>query len=385
MYKNNEKKWGFVRILETMVLIILILSFLVLAYCIIISLNNDKNNTQNSDYSVDKLSSESTFIENKNQENNKNNESISEIIEKVNKSVVGISRIKDKGNTVFLNNSTTTLGLGTGFIISENGYVLTNEHVSGKINSICYITLDTGKSFDGEVIWSNSDLDVSIVKIKMKGLESLTLGDSDSIKLAQNVYAIGNPIGFEFQKTVTKGIISGLDRTIKWEEDEKTYYMEDLIQTDATINAGNSGGPLINEKGEVIGINTVKISNAEGIGFAYPINTIKPIIEKLKTTGKFEEISLGVFGYDKNIIQYIYQDTGVSKKLESGVYIEKIDNNSLAQKAGLKEGDIILEIDNTKIDKMCDLRKYMYSKNKGENLKIKYLRKNSENVIEVEI
>ena len=109
-------------------------------------------------------------------------------------------------------------------------------------------------------------------------MEYLDLGDSDKIKVAEQVYAIGNPIGFEFQRTVTSGIIRWLNRTNKIEEDNKTSYMEDLIQTDATINPGNSGGPLININGEVLGINSVKITSAEGIGFAIPINIIKPII-----------------------------------------------------------------------------------------------------------
>ena len=376
-YKDEKKKTSILKALEGTVLTILIISFGVLIYCIIVSLNTEKNNTQNSGYSVDKLSVETSINENKND--------VTNIIEKVNKSVVGISRIKDKGSTIFLNNSTATLGLGTGFIVSEDGYILTNEHVSGEKYSKCYITLDTGRTYDGEVVWSDSDIDISIVKINLKNLDYLTLGDSDNAKLAENVYAIGNPIGFEFQRTVTKGIISGLDRTIKWEEDDKTYYMEDLIQTDATINSGNSGGPLINEKGEVIGINTVKISSAEGIGFAYPINIIKPIIEKLKQNGSYEEVSLGVFGYDKNIIPYIYQDTGVNKKLDSGVYVANVLDNTPAENAGLKEGDVIQEIDNQEINKMSDLRKIIYSKNKGDKITIKFLRKNSQKISEVEL
>lgn len=119
------------------------------------------------------------------------------------------------------------------------------------------------------------------------GLKYLNLGDSDNIKLGQKTYAIGNPIGVEFQRTVTAGIISGKDRTVKLEEEKNETYMEDLIQTDATINPGNSGGPLINNSGELIGINTIKIEDAEGIGFAVPINIIKPVIESFITYRKF--------------------------------------------------------------------------------------------------
>ena len=139
-----------------------------------------------------------------------------------------------------------SLGLGTGFIVSDDGYILTNEHVSGSKYSSCYVTLEDGKTYTGSVVWSDNDIDISIVKISANNLHFLELGDSNNLKIAQSVYAIGNPIGSEFQRTVTAGIISGLNRTIKLEENNNTSYMEDLIQTDATINPGNSGGPLIN-------------------------------------------------------------------------------------------------------------------------------------------
>lgn len=176
----------------------------------------------------------------------KEDKTISQMIEEVSSCVVGISKLKNNGNSIFLKDGTTKLGLGTGMIVSENGYILTNEHVSGASLSQCYVTLENGKTYTANVVWSDSDLDLSIIKINIKGLQYVTLGDSDQIKVGQRVYAIGNPIGFEFQRTVTSGIISAINRTIKIEENEKSSYMEDLIQTDATINPGNSGGPLIN-------------------------------------------------------------------------------------------------------------------------------------------
>lgn len=179
-------------------------------------------------------------------------EDITEKIENITSSIVGISKIKNMGTSIFLNDSANQLGLGTGVIVSDNGYILTNEHVSGGKYSNCYVTLKNGKNYNASVVWSDSDIDLSIIKINASGLFFAKLGDSDTIKIAEKVYAIGNPIGFEFQRTVTSGIVSALDRTIKIEEENKTSYMEDLIQTDATINPGNSGGPLINSNGEVI-------------------------------------------------------------------------------------------------------------------------------------
>lgn len=181
-----------------------------------------------------------------------NSKTVSDILEETMESVVGISKLKSNGTSIFSNNDEYSLGLGTGIIVSENGYILSNEHVTGGRSSTCYITLEDGKKYDGTVVWSDTDLDLSITKIDAKGLKYITLGDSNKVKIGETVYAIGNPIGFEFRRTVTSGIISSKNRTIKIEEGENVAYMSDLIQTDATINPGNSGGPLIYPNGEVI-------------------------------------------------------------------------------------------------------------------------------------
>ena len=215
--------------------------------------------------------------------NTESENDISNILENASKSVVGISKIVANDTGIFSINSEKTLSLGSGIVIADNGYILSNEHVSGSKYSKCYVTIQgEKKEYQGTVIWSDSDIDLSIIKIDKYGLTPISLGDSDKIRIGQTVYAIGNPIGLDFERTVTSGIISAVERTIKLEENEEYSYMEDLIQTDAGINSGNSGGPLINSKGELIGINTVKIAEAESIGFAVPINIVKPIIEKIK-------------------------------------------------------------------------------------------------------
>lgn len=226
--------------------------------------------------------------------------------------------------------------------------------------------MENGKSYDGSVVWSDENIDLSIVKIPGAALNHLELGDSDSIKLGEDVYAIGNPIGFEFQRTVTKGIISGVNRTIKIDENEKLSYMEDLIQTDCNINSGNSGGALINKNGELIGINTIKITDADGIGFAVPINILKPIIDKLVNTGKFEEAYLGIYGYDKEVIPYL--DSGAH--LESGIYVDSVAIDGPVYNSGITSGDIITKIDGINLNKMSDLRKYIYSKKPGDKVKL---------------
>ena len=306
---------------------------------------------------------------------------IADIVEDVTSCVVGISKIKNTGSTIFLKNSTSQLGLGTGVIISENGYILSNEHVTGGKYSNCYVTLENGRNYTANVVWSDSSLDLSICKISIKNLHFATLGDSDNSRVGDIVYAIGNPIGYEFQRSVTSGIISALNRTVRIDENDNSTYMEDLMQTDATINPGNSGGPLINADGEVIGITTVKITSAEGIGFAVPINVIKPIIESYQKEEKFDEASLGIFAYDKEIIPYIdekYKDL-------NGIYVAQVSLDSPASKTNLKVGDVITKIDNLELTKMCDLRRYIYTKKPGDSVTLTISRNNKEQQIQINL
>lgn len=288
----------------------------------------------------------------------KNSQTIADMLENTTRKVVGISKLKNAGNSIFSSSSENDLGLGTGIIVSEDGYILSNEHVTGSKYSKCYITLENGNNYEGTVLWSDSDIDLSITKIEAKNLEAVKLGNSESVRIGETVYAIGNPIGYEFRRTVTSGIVSAKNRTIKIEENEKSSYMTDLIQTDATINPGNSGGPLILPNGEVIGINTVKISSAEGIGFAIPIDIVKPIIESFKNNGKFEEAQIGIYAYDKEVIPYLNKNLS----FEKGIYVAQITKNGPAYNTELKEGDIITKIDNIELNTMNDLRKYIYTK-----------------------
>lgn len=313
------------------------------------------------------------------EENDKNKDSITDILETSFHSVVGISKLKNNGNSIFLVNANEELGLGTGIIVSKNGYILTNEHVSG--SSSCYVTLPNGNVSKGKVIWSDKEIDLSIVKVEEKFSNYADIGDSEELKIGEEAYAIGNPIGYEFQRTVTSGIISALNRTIKLQEENDYIYMSNLIQTDATINPGNSGGPLVNKNGKVIGINSVKITSAEGIGFAIPINIVKPVIEKLNSTGTFNEAYLGIFAYDSSVIPYV--DNTIS--IKNGVYIEKISENGPAYGTELKVGDIITKIDDKVINKMSELQEYIYSKNPGDTINLTVNRKNKEKIISIEL
>lgn len=294
-----------------------------------------------------------------------NSDSISSMLEKVSESVVGISKIKSKSSSIFFpTSSLNDLGLGTGIIVSNNGYILSNCHVTGERYSTCYITLKNGYTYEGNVVWCDSELDLSLTKINASNLPYATIGDSSSIKSGETVYAIGNPIGYEFRRTITSGIISATNRTIKIEENNSVSYMTDLIQTDASINPGNSGGPLILPNGEIIGINTVKITSAEGIGFAVPINVVKPVIESFVNNNSFVEAYLGIYAYDKEIIPYIAS----SPNFTSGIYVIHISEKSPAISSGIQVGDIITSVDDKVINNMIELREYIYQKAPGDSI-----------------
>lgn len=306
---------------------------------------------------------QSETVENVEQES----KTIADVLEKVSQSVVGISKIKSRSNSIFSSKgSYNELGLGTGIIVSSNGYILSNCHVTGEKLSTCYVTLENGYTYEGSVLWCDDDLDLSITKIDATNLPYATIGNSSDIKSGETVYAIGNPIGYEFRKTITSGIISATNRTIRIEENGGVSYMTDLIQTDASINPGNSGGPLISPSGEVLGVNTVKITSAEGIGFAVPINVVKPVIEKFVNENKFDEALLGIYAYDKEVIPYM----ATTPNLTSGIYVVHITDNSPAISSGIQTGDVITSIDNVSVNNMIELREYIYSKNPGDTVSI---------------
>lgn len=347
---------------------------LIISWVLIVVIANMYNNIGVEEgYNAQKLATESTYSE-KNVENqvqkNSSNEEITNTLERVNNAVVGISRVKNMGSAVFSNN--VEFNMGTGFIVSSNGYIVTNAHVSGEKYSSCYVTLENGQTYNGSVVWSNANLDLSIVKIEVNNLNYVSLGNSSDARIGKTVYAIGNPIGFEFQRTVTSGIVSAVDRTLILEENGTKVYMSDLIQTDATINSGNSGGPLITSSGEVIGVNSIKITSAEGIGFAIPIDVIKPIVEKFVSTGNFEEATLGIEAFDKNVIPYLNSNLNFS----TGIYVAQVLENSVAASAGIEVGDIITEIDDVNLNKMNELKAYIYEKNPYDEVSLQIMRDN---------
>ena len=352
----------FKKFFKILIYIILIALLLGIAFSIYTTYNNIDITTE---YEIKRT--ESTIplqtVENVTQES----QSVADMLEKVSQSVVGISKIKTKSNSIFSSsNSINDLGLGTGIIVSNNGYILSNCHVTGEKSSTCYITLENGYTYEGSVVWCDSDLDLSITKINAINLPYATIGDSSNLKAGETVYAIGNPIGYEFRKTITSGIISSTNRSIRFEENNNVVYMTDLIQTDASINPGNSGGPLLRPNGEVIGINTVKITSAEGIGFAVPVNVVKPVIKNFVTNNSFNEAYLGIYAYDKEVIPYLSSAPNFS----SGIYLVHINSDSPAISSGIQVGDIITSIDEKNINNMIELKEYIYTKSPGDTISV---------------
>lgn len=288
------------------------------------------------------------------------------VTEKAMPSVVGITTTVMSSDNIF-SIPTESEGVGTGIVVDSNGYILTNSHVisDGQAKSV-NVLFNDGSSVSGEVIWHDSQLDLAIVKVNKAGLTPAELGDSDKVSIGDIAVAIGNPLGLELQRTVTQGIISGLDRTIKTENSTMTG----LIQTDASINAGNSGGPLLNEKGQVIGINTAKTSKGESLGFAIPINQAKEIIQSVIKNGSYEKVTLGIKGYDASTYAAYAQSQGRPAVTDEGVFVGEVVDNSPAKKAGIIPGDIIVKLGDTKLTSMSDLTKCLYEYKNGDKATI---------------
>lgn len=291
-------------------------------------------------------------------------------------SVVGITTVTIDTNNIFAIPQQAQ-GVGTGFIVDSKGYILTNSHVVSDGEAIeVNVLFNDGTTEKGKVLWSDYQLDLAIVKVNKKNLTPCALGDSDEVRVGDISVAIGNPLGLEFQKSVTQGIISGLDRNI---QTEKTL-MTGLMQTDASINPGNSGGPLLNSEGEVIAINTAKASMAEGLGFAIPINITKPIIEQIIKTGTFEKLTLGVKIVDVKMFETI---ANVNLDADEGIYVLEVLSNSPAGRSDVDPGDVITQIGSIPIKTTSDLNKALYGYKKGDATKIKINR--SGKILDVDV
>ena len=296
------------------------------------------------------------------------------VAEKSQKTVVGITtEVEQQINTFWGPQIRNSQHMGSGFIVDSNGYIVTNSHVIGDgLYKSITVSLIDGSTEVGEVLWYDTTLDLAIVKINKTGLPAAELGDSDELKVGEPAVAIGNPMTLDLERTVTQGIISGLNRSIAF---ENGTVIEPLIQTDASINSGNSGGPLFNAKGQVIGINTAKMTSAEGLGFSIPINTAKPIIEQIIKGGSFKSVYVGINGMDVETYEMGY---GIDLIADYGVIIIETFKDSPASEAGIKPNDVVIAIDGKKVEDMSDLKRKLFEYKDGDKSEFTILRNGEE-------
>lgn len=288
--------------------------------------------------------------------------------------VVGITN-KAVARDWFNNQIQVEQGVGSGVIFRSDGYIVTNNHVIAGAREIV-VSLSDGRSFTGEVIGADELTDLAVVRIDANDLPAAEFGDSDDIMVGEPAIAIGNPMGLEFRGSVTSGVISALNRTLSINEGQLK-----LIQTDAAINPGNSGGALVNADGKVIGINSAKLaaSGVEGMGFAIPINSVRTIVDDLMVNGRVIRPFIGVGVFDK----VTAARQGYRLNADKGVYVEELALNGPADKAGIKRGDLILEIDGVEINTVGELRSTILSHRVGDVLRVKINRNGDVGELEV--
>lgn len=295
------------------------------------------------------------------------------------------------GNQSEQDNSSETeqqeIGGGSGFLVSSNGYIVTNNHVVSDKTADYTVLANDGKEYEAKVLAKDSTLDVAVIKIEGENFPYLSFADSDKLKLGQTAIAIGNALA-EFQNSISMGIISGLSRSITAGDQStgKSEQLENVIQTDAAINPGNSGGPLLDINGNVIGVNVAVESSAENIGFALPGNTVKSVVDSVMNNGEIVKPYLG--------IRYSQINTTVKENnnlsVDYGVLVSKgsksselaVIPGSPADKAGIVENDIILEIDEIKLDESKSLASIIRQKEVGQKIKLKVLHRGEEKTVE---
>ncbi|WP_391205976.1 S1C family serine protease [Psychrobacillus sp. L4] len=312
------------------------------------------------------------------------NTGVTEAVEKASGAVVGVSNIQSVTDFWSHSKSTQEAGTGSGVIYKKEGgkaYVITNNHVVEGAKSL-EVTLVDGTKVEAKLVGTDIWTDLAVLEIDAKGVDSvITFGDSDALKQGETVIAIGNPLGLDFYGSVTTGVVSGKDRAIPVDinGDGVVDWQAEVLQTDAAINPGNSGGALINLAGQLVGINSMKISEAavEGIGLAIPVNSAIPIIEDLERNGKVNRPSMGITLVDVTNVPAIHQKDTLKLPAEvtTGVVVNEVVPNSPAAKAGMKTYDVIVEMDGEKIENTIELRKHLYNEKEiGDELKVKVYR-----------
>ncbi|MFC0524236.1 S1C family serine protease [Pontibacillus salicampi] len=313
-------------------------------------------------------------------ENSAEDSNVVQAVEQVSDAVVGVVKYQQTGPLSESGQS----GTGSGVIYKKqdgSAYVVTNHHVIEGAQTID-VVLSGGKKVEGEVLGSDQLTDLAVLKIDGSNVSNVaTFGSSEDLKVGETALAIGNPLGLEFAGSVTKGIISGLERTmpVDLNGDGQSDWETDVLQTDAAINPGNSGGALVNLSGEVIGINSMKIAQqeVEGLGFAIPSATAQPVIEDLEQSGEVTRPYMGIQTQDLSTISTrdLQESLKLPSDVQKGVIVAATQSNSPAEAAGLQKYDVIVKADGNDIGSLVELRKYLYEeKSVGDTLELTFYR-----------
>lgn len=300
--------------------------------------------------------------------------SLADMVEDASKAIVGVVNYQNKFNRFSPISENIEAGTGSGVIIKKDGkhaFIVTNNHVIEGAEKI-EVSLDNGEKLTAELVGADALTDLAVLKIDSNKVDAvLEFGDSDLLRAGDTVVAIGNPLGLEFSRTVTKGIVSAAERTINVSTSAGQWDL-DVIQTDAAINPGNSGGALINSSGQLVGINSLKISSngVEGLGFAIPSNDVMPLVDQIIKEGKIERPYMGVSLVDLEQVPEQYLKD-LPESVEGGVMITAVEPGSAAAKSELQAQDVIVGIEKEEIKSASELRKVLYTKHKiGDKVKI---------------
>jgi len=289
------------------------------------------------------------------------------VAEKVSPSVVSIKTTQEvKAQTPRGVVPFDMTGSGSGVVITPDGYILTNSHVVNNTKGL-EVSLSDGRIFPAQLIGQDPDTDLAVIRIPSSDLPAAELGDSDKLKVGQLVIAIGNPFGF--QATVTAGVVSAMGRSMRGQSGK---LIENVIQTDAALNPGNSGGPLVDSRGRVVGINTAIIQYAQGICFAIPINTARWVAGLLIKEGRIKRTYLGILGRNKPLNRFELRRFGINNQL--GVEVHQVLKDSPAERAGIHNGDVILSINENPLESVDDIHRFLAKVEVGANLNIAVLR-----------
>lgn len=316
-------------------------------------------------------------------------------VDKVSEAVVGITNIQEVSTNFWNPQDTSTQEAGNGSgvvykVAGDKAFIVTNHHVIDGAKQL-EVTMADGSKVEAQLVGSDIWTDLAVISISSEKVTAVAqFGDSDVLKQGETVIAIGNPLGLEFYGSVTTGVLSGKDRSVPVDLNGDGYedWSTDVIQTDAAINPGNSGGALVNIAGDLIGINSMKIaeSSVEGLGFSIPINSVIPIIEELEASGEVQRPTMGVSLLDLTEVPAFYQQQTlkIPEEITTGVVISQVVRGSAAEKAGLQQYDVVVEMDGKKIEDVIDLRKHLYNeKEVGDTMQLKVYRQGQ--LVEVEL